>query len=105
MMEMFTRTYVDTSKFPSKVKMDTLKKGEWIYEVRLVKESLQDGDLVSIEPIEKLQIVKRRVDDTFTFGDLEYLGKNLGKTMFFTKEEAEKCFEVGVVHEARKELG
>lgn len=26
MLEMFTRTYVDTSKFPSKVKMDTLKK-------------------------------------------------------------------------------
>ena len=96
MMEMFTRTYVDTSKFPSKVKMDTLKKGEWIYEVRLVKESLQDGDLVSIEPIEKLQIVKRRVDDTFTFGALEYLGK----TMFLKKWEAEKWFE-----EDRKELG
>lgn len=32
MLEMFTRTYVDTSKFPSKVKMDTLKKGEWIYD-------------------------------------------------------------------------
>ena len=96
MMEMFTRTYVDTSKFPSKVKMDTLKKGEWIYEVRLVKEPLQDEDLVSIEPIEKLQIVKRRVDDTFTFGDLEYLGK----TIFLTKWEAEKCFE-----EASKELG
>lgn len=95
MMEMFTRTYIDTNEFPSKVKMDTLKKGEWIYEVRLVKEPLQDGDLVSIEPIEKLQIVKRRVDDTFTFGDLKYLGK----TIFFTEEEAKKCFE-----EARKEL-
>lgn len=96
MMEMFTRTYIDTNEFPSKVKMDTLKKGEWIYEVRLVKEPLQDGDLVSIEPIEKLQIVKRRVDDTFTFGDLKYLGK----TIFLTKWEAEKCFE-----EAKKELG
>lgn len=54
MLEMFTRTYIDTSKFPHKVKMDTLKKGEWVYEVRLVKEPLQDGDLVSVEPIEKL---------------------------------------------------
>lgn len=83
MLEMFTRAYVDASKFPSKVKMDTLKKGEWVYEVRLVKESLQDGDLVSVEPIEKLQIVKRKVDDTFTFGDLKYLGK----TIFLTKWE------------------
>lgn len=89
MLEMFTRTYIDTSKFPSEVKMDTLKKGEWVYEVRLVKEPLQDGDLVSIEPIEKLQIVKRRVDDTFTFGDLKYLGK----TIFFTKREAKNALK------------
>lgn len=26
MLELFTRTYIDTSEFPSKVKMDTLKK-------------------------------------------------------------------------------
>lgn len=90
MLEMFTRAYIDTSEFPHKVKMDTLKKGEWVYEVRLVKEPLQDGDLVSIEPIEKLQIVKRRVDDTFTFGDLKYLGK----TIFLTKWEAKKCFNL-----------
>lgn len=96
MLEMFTRTYIDTSEFPHKVKMDTLKKGEWVYEVRLVKEPLQVGDLVSTEPVEKLQIVKRRVDDTFTFGEL----KRLGKTIFLTEEEAEECFE-----ETRKELG
>ena len=96
MMEMFTRTYIDTSEFPHKVKMNTLKEGEYVYEVRLVREPLQDGDLISIEPIEKLQIVKRQVDNAFTFGDLKYLGK----TIFFTKEEAEKCFE-----KARKELG
>ena len=65
MLEIFTRTYIDESEFPHKVKTGILKEGEWVYEVRLVKEPLQDGDLVSIEPIEKLQIVKRRVDDTF----------------------------------------
>ena len=96
MMEMFTRTYIDTSEFPHKVKMNTLKEGEYVYEVRLVREPLCDGVLATMEPIEKLQIVKRQVDGTFTFGDLKYLGK----TIFLTKWEAEKCFE-----EARKELG
>ena len=89
-MEIFTRTYIDESEFSSRVKVDTLKEGEYIYEVRLVSEPLYDRD------IEKLQIVKRQVNDTFTFGDLKYLGK----TIFLTKEEAEKCFG-----EARKELG
>lgn len=85
MFEMFTRTYMDKSEFPHKVKMDALKEGEYVYEVRLVS-----------EPIKKLQIVRRQVNDTFTFGDL----KHLGKTIFLTKEEAEKYFE-----EARKEFG
>lgn len=86
MVTMFTRTYIDENEFPRRVKMDTLKEGEYIYEVRIVRERLYD----------KLQIVKRRVDDTFTFGEL----KRLGKTIFLTEEEAEECFE-----ETRKELG
>lgn len=84
-MEIFTRTYIDESEFPHKVKTGILKEGEYVYEVRLIK-----------KPIEKLQLVKRQVNDTFTFGDFKYLGK----TIFLTKEEAEKCFG-----EARKELG
>ena len=44
MREWFTRTYVDTRKLPSKVKRDTLKNGERIYEVRLVKEQVQDDE-------------------------------------------------------------
>ena len=96
MMEMFTRTYIDTSEFPHKVKMNTLKEGEYVYEVRLVREPLCDGVLETMEPIETLQIVKRQVDEAFTFGDLKYLGKKI----YLKKWEAEKYVE-----EARKELG
>lgn len=85
MMEIFTRTYIDESEFPHKVKTGILKEGEYVYEVRLIK-----------KPIEKLQLVKRQVNDTFTFGDL----KHLGETIFFTEEEADKCYK-----ETRKELG
>ena len=88
MLEMFTRTYIDTSEFPSKVKMDTLKEGEYIYEVRIVRERLYD----------KLQIVKRRVDDTFTFGEL----KRLGKTIFSTEEEARIIENVKFVLKSEK---
>lgn len=85
MVTMFTRTYIDKSEFPQKFKMDTLKEGECVYEVRLLREPLCD----------RLQIVKRQVNDTFTFGEL----KRLGKTIFLTEEEADECFE-----ETRKEL-
>ena len=86
MVTMFTRTYIDENEFPQKFKVDSLKEGEYVYEVRIVRERLYD----------KLQIIKRRVNDTFTFGEL----KRLGKTIFLTEEEAEECFE-----ETRKELG
>lgn len=86
MVTMFTRTYIDENEFPRRVKMDTLKEGEYVYEVRIARERLCD----------RLQIVRRRVNDTFTFGEL----KRLGKTIFLTEEEAEECFE-----ETRKELG
>ena len=86
MLEMFTRTYIDESEFPHKVKTSILKEGEYVYEVRIVRERIYD----------KLQIVRRRVNDTFTFGEL----KRLGKTIFLTEEEADECFE-----ETRKELG
>ena len=96
MLERFIRIYTDASVCPAKVRVNTVKYGEWVYEVRLVKEHLQDGDLISRDPIDKLQIVKRQVDDTFSFFDL----KMIGKTIFFTEEEARKAFD-----EARKELG
>lgn len=86
MVTMFTRTYIDENEFPQKFKVDSLKEGEYVYEVRIVRERLYD----------KLQIIKRRVNDTFTFGEL----KRLGKTIFLTEEEADECFE-----ETRKELG
>lgn len=86
MVTIFTRTYIDENEFPQKFKVDSLKEGEYVYEVRIVRERLYD----------KLQIIKRRVNDTFTFGDM----KHLGKTIFLTEEEAEECFE-----ETRKELG
>lgn len=86
MLEMFTRTYIDENEFPQKFKVDSLKEGEYVYEVRVARE----------RHCVRLQLVKRQVNDTFTFGEL----KRLGKTIFLTEEEADKCYE-----ETRKELG
>ena len=85
MVTIFTRTYIDENEFPRRVKIDTLKEGEYVYEVRVARE--RHGV--------RLQLVKRQVNDTFAFGDL----KRLGKTIFLTEEEADKCYE-----ETRKEV-
>ena len=34
---MFTRAYIDTSEFPHKVKMNTLKGGDWIATLAIQK--------------------------------------------------------------------